>query len=132
MFLVDSNIIIDVIGHHPRWAEPSAALLSACTEKGLLIINPVIYAEVSVPFPSMETCHEALTHMALHHEPIPEDAAFLAGKAFLRYRRAKGKKTSPLPDFFIGAHAGVRGYSLLTRDAKRYRNYFPRLNLIEP
>ena len=97
-----------------------------------LCINPIIYAEVSVGFDRIETLDDALSDDAFTRVDLPWEAGFLAGKAFLHYRRAKGARTSPLPDFYVGAHAAIEGMSLLTRDAKRYRTYFPTLDLICP
>ena len=97
-----------------------------------LVINPIIYAEVSIRYSRIEDLEAALPKAMLDREAIPYEAAFLAGKCFLVYRRQGGTKRSPLPDFFIGAHAAVAGYRLLTRDAARYRSYFPRLSLIAP
>ena len=96
------------------------------------MINPIIYAEVSVRFARIEELEEALPADLFRREPLPWEAAFLAGKCFLRYRKGGGAKRSPLPDFYIGAHAAVRGATLLTRDASRYRSYFPTLRVIAP
>ena len=130
--LVDSNVILDIFTEDPEWFEWSAGKLSECAEKDALIINPIIYAEVSIRFERIEELEEALPPEVFFREELPWEAAFLAGKCFLLYRRRRGKKTSPLPDFYIGAHAAVRGYILLTRDARRYRTYFPKLKLIAP
>lgn len=130
--LVDSNVLLDILEEDSRWFSWSADHLAECAERSALIINPVIYAEVSVGFARIEELEEALPHDALTRRPLPWEAAFLAGKCFLRYRRAGGSRRSPLPDFFIGAHAAVEGLTLLTRDATRYRSYFPRLELIAP
>lgn len=132
MYFVDSNILIDVIQDDPAWAEDSARALEICASKGEMIINPIVFAEVSMSFSNIDECRKRLHHFAIRMEPIIEEAAFLAGKAFLLYRRKKGQKTSPLPDFFIGAHAAVREYTLLTRDAKRYKTYFPKLSIMHP
>lgn len=130
--LVDSNVLLDLLTEDARWFEWSAAALAEAAETTRLVINPVIYSEVSIRFSRIEDLDEAAPASAFDREPIPWDAAFLAGKAFAAYRRRGGAKTSPLPDFFIGAHAAVRGYRLLTRDARRYRTYFPTLDLISP
>lgn len=130
--LVDSNVLIDVISGDARWEEWSAGALSAAADKGAVAINPIVYAEVSVGFERIETCEEALGSLSLGREPLPWPAAFLAGKAFAAYRRGGGARRSPLPDFFIGAHAAVAGMRLLTRDEGRYRAYFPRLELVSP
>lgn len=130
--LVDSNVILDVVTDDPHWAEWSSARLFECAEQAVLVINPLIYSEVSVGYERIEEVEEALSPDFFHREPLPWEAAFLAGKAFLAYRKASGARTSPLPDFYIGAHAAVRGYRLLTRDVPRYRSYFPTLELIAP
>ncbi len=130
--LVDSNVILDIFTEDPKWFSWSSRTLAECAEKDLLIINPIIYAEVSIRFERIEELEEALPPEFFIREELPWEAAFLAGKCFLLYKRRKGKKTSPLPDFYIGAHAAVCGYTLLTRDARRYRSYFPKLRLIAP
>ena len=98
----------------------------------ILVINPIVYTELSIGFDTIEELDAALTPMAIEREPLPFPAGFVAGRAFLDYRRRGGTRTSPLPDFYIGAHAAVAGYRLLTRDDRRYRSYFPRLDLIAP
>ncbi len=130
--LVDTNILIDVFEEDPPWFARSAAALQRCRDTSPLIINPIIYAEVSVAFASLEDLEAALPRDVWAREELPWAAAFLAGKAFLEYRRRGGTRRSPLPDFYIGAHAAVKGYRLLTRDPARYRSYFPRLELIAP
>lgn len=130
--LVDSNVILDVVTEDPRWFDWSAGRLEALAEDHLFVINPIIYSEVSVGFDRIEDLEEALPPEFFRRENLPWEAGFLAGKCFLRYRRARGKKRSPLPDFYIGAHAAVRGIPLLTRDARRYRSFFPKLTLIVP
>lgn len=130
--LVDSNVILDVATEDPRWYGWSSRHLEELAEQHSLVIDPVVYAEVSVGFERIEDLDAALPSDFFRREPVPWEAAFLAGKCFLRYRRSRGSKRSPLPDFFIGAHAAVRGMPLLTRDARRYRTYFPRLRLICP
>ena len=130
--LVDANVLLDVLTDDPHWYEWSAAQLDACAAKAELCINPIIYAEVSIGFARIEQIDEALPHDTFARLELPWDAAFLAGKAFLQYRRASGSRTSPLPDFYIGAHAAVEGMALLTRDAKRYRTYYPKLEIICP
>jgi predicted nucleic acid-binding protein len=130
--LVDSNVLLDIFTEDDRWQSWSSAALEEAADKSRLVINPIIYGEVSVRFDRVEELEDALPVSAFVREPIPYEAAFLAGKAFVRYRRRSGAKTSPLPDFYIGAHAAIRGYRLLTRDASRYRTYFPRLALIAP
>ena len=130
--LVDSNVLLDVLTDDPQWGEWSAVQLDACAAQGGLAINPIIYAEVSVGFERIEDLDAALTPDVFLRLPLPWEAGFLAGKAFLGYRRAKGARTSPMPDFYIGAHAAIEGLPLLTRDAKRYRTYYPKLALICP
>lgn len=130
--LVDSNVLLDVLTVDARWYGWSAAQLDALVADGEPCINPIIYAEVSVGFERIEDLDAALPLDAFTRLPLPWEAGFLAGKSFLRYRRAKGARTSPLPDFYIGAHAAIDGLALLTRDAQRYRTYYPRLKLICP
>jgi len=130
--LVDSNIILDVATQDPAWMGRSAAALLHAANESILVINPIIYAEVSVGYQRIEEVDAALPTSLFAREPVPYEAAFLAGKCFLEYRRRGGTKTSTLPDFFIGAHAAICGYKLLTRDPARYRTYFPRLELLTP
>jgi predicted nucleic acid-binding protein len=130
--LVDANVLLDVMTADARWLAWSAAALEAAADRYRLVINPVIYAEVSIRYTRIEDLDAALPKAMFDREPIPFEAAFLAGKAFFAYRRRGGTKSLPLPDFFIGAHAAVAGYSLMTRDAARYRTYFPKLSLISP
>ena len=130
--LVDSSVILDVVTEDPHWFDWSAGRLAALAEDHLFVFNPIIYSEVSVGFDRIEDLEEALPPEFFRRENLPWEAGFLAGKCFLRYRRTRGKKRSPLPDFYIGAHAAVRGIPLLTRDATRYRSYFPKLTLIVP
>lgn len=130
--LVDSNVILDVVSENEEWLDWSGAMLTRAAEAGPLAINPIIYAEVSAGFARIEDLEDALPADYFRREPLPWDAAFLAAKAFLAYRRRGGARRAPLPDFYIGAHAAVAGYTLLTRDPRRYRSYFPRLRLIAP
>ena len=130
--LVDSMVLIDVLTADPQWYEWSAAALEEHAETSVLLINPIIYAEVSVRFERIEELEEALPADVIRREALPWDAAFLAGKCYARYRRNGGARRSPLPDFYVGAHAAVRGAALLTRDAARYRTYFPTVCLIAP
>ncbi len=129
--LVDSNVLLDVLIPDPVWEGWSSEALAAAAESWPLVINPIVFAEVSVGFDRIEELEAALPP-ELRREPLPREAAFLAGKAFRAYRRRGGARLAPLPDLFIGAHAAVRGYTLLTRDAARYRTCFPRLALIVP
>lgn len=130
--LVDSNVILDVLTEDRSWFEWSSEALAAAADSGRLIINPIIYAEISIRFSRIEALEDALSGDLFEREPIPFAAAFLAGKVFLGYRKKGGGKRSPLPDFFIGAHAAISGHQLLTRDAKRYRSYFPSIAIITP
>jgi predicted nucleic acid-binding protein len=130
--LVDSNVLLDVLTEDAQWFEWSASRLAEAAAATTLAINPVIYAEVSIRFDRIEELDDAVPIDHFRREALPWEAAFLAGKAFLRYRRRGGKRRSPLPDFYIGAHAAVRALSLLTRDARRYRAYFPTVRLICP
>lgn len=130
--MVDSNVLLDVVTGDPTWAAWSSQSLERAADEAILLINALIYAEVSVGFDSIETLEEALPTELYRREQLPYEAAFLAGKVFLRYREAGGARRSPLPDFYIGAHAAVAGYRLLTRDPTRYRTYFPTLELIAP
>jgi predicted nucleic acid-binding protein len=130
--LVDSNVILDVVTENREWGKWSASALEDCADSSVLVINPVIYAEVSIGFDSIEELEEILPQEYFRREPVPWEAAFLAGKCFVRYRRRKGVRPTTLPDFFIGAHAAIRKYRLLTRDAARYRTYFPSVRLVTP
>lgn len=130
--LVDSNVIIDVVSEDAEWFEWSAAMLGASAQTGRLVINPIIYAEVSCGFDRIEDLDDALPHEYFVREALPWAAGFLAARAFLKYRRTGGARRSPLSDFYIGAHAALAGYTLLTRDAGRYRTYYPKLRLVAP
>ena len=130
--LVDSNVLLDVLTEDPHWYGWSAEALSRRAEVSNLVINPIIYAEVSIGFVKIEQLDEALDPNLFDRRPLPWAAAFLAGKCFARYRKLGGARTSTLPDFYIGAHAAISEMALLTRDAARYRTYFPRIELISP
>ncbi len=131
--LVDSNILIDIFTDSPQWAQWSRDRLTVLSQSARLYINPVVYSEISVAFSRIETLDGCLALLPLKMETMPKEALFLAGKAFLQYRRSTaGTKTSTLPDFFIGAHAAVNGWRLLTRDPKRMKYYFPGLDIIAP
>ena len=130
--MVDSNVLLDLMTEDRHWLSRSAAAVEKAADRFRLVINPIIYAEVSIRYSRIEDLEAALPKAMLDREAIPYEAAFLAGKCFLAYRQRRATKQSPLPDFFIGAHAAVVGYRLLTRDAARYRSYFPRLSLIAP
>ena len=130
--LVDSNVLLDVITEDKGWLEWSSSALATAADEGPVFINPIIYAEVSVRFSRIEDVEEALPRSDYGRLAVPWEAAFLAGKAFLDYRRNRGTRSSTLPDFLIGAHAAVAGLRLLTRDATRYRTYFPAVELATP
>ncbi|HXR60291.1 MAG TPA: type II toxin-antitoxin system VapC family toxin [Solirubrobacterales bacterium] len=130
--LVDSNVLIDILSGDYQWAEWSSQALARLGSEGPLVINPVIYAEVSHRYSRKELLDHELPADAFIRDEIPWAAAFLAGKAYVAYRQRGGLRRSPLPDFFIGAHAAVAGLRLLTRDSARYRTYFPRLYLVSP
>lgn len=130
--LVDSNVLLDVATDDPNWSEWSANALAEIAEHTTLVINPIIYAEVSIGYSAIEALNASLPVTAYRRESLPWEAAFLAGKCFLQYRRRGGQRTSPLPDFYIGAHAAVGQLGLLTRDATRYRSYFPTVEIFTP
>ena len=130
--LVDSNVLLDVLTEDPSWYRWSAEQVERLADDHVLAVNPIIYAEVSVGFDRIEELEEALPPDVFARLPLPWEAAFAAGKCFLEYRRRRGARRSPLPDFYIGAHAAVARLWLLTRDASRYRTYFPTLQLIAP
>ena len=130
--LVDSNVILDVFTDDPQWADWSSEALSFASDESTLAINPIIYAEVSVRVASIEDLNALLPTTGFRRLDLPYEAGFLAGKAFLAYRRRGGLRTNPLADFYIGAHAAVSEMRLLTRDARRYRTYFPTVPLIAP
>ena len=130
--LVDSNVILDVATQDEVWSAWSSATLAWVAEHAVLVVNPIIYAEVSVGYARIEDLEAALPSALFRRDPLPWEAAFLAGKAFLAYRKCGGPRRSPLPDFYIGAHAAIVRFRLLTRDAHRYRHHFPTLQLIAP
>ena len=130
--LVDSNVILDIVTEDPEWMDWSAEALERIAESARLVINPLVYAEVAIGFSNIEDVDDAVPEEYFAREPLPWEAAFLAGQAFLQYRRQGGARVYPLPDFYIGAHAAVAGYTLLTRDQRRYRSYFPKLQLVSP
>jgi predicted nucleic acid-binding protein len=131
--LVDSNVILDLFSQDPRWWSWSSAALEEAAGNDRLVINPIVYGEISFRFEAIEDLEDALPPI-IEREDVPYEAAFLAAKAFVAYRRRAGTagRTSLLPDFYIGAHAAIRGYRLLTRDVARYRTYFPKITLIAP
>lgn len=130
--LVDSNVILDIFTEDPRWYDWSAESLVRCADEATLAINPIVYSEVSLRVKTIEELEGVLPHDSFHRLPLPWEAAFLAGKCFVKYRSRGGARRTPLPDFYIGAHAAVADMRLLTRDPQRYRNYFPKLTLICP
>ena len=130
--LVDSSVLLDIATSDPEWQDWSAQALAEAAEIKPLIINPIIYSEVSVGFAEIEVLEAALPADLYRREPLPWEAAFLAGKCFVQYRRRGGFRTSPLPDFYIGAHAAISRYAVLTRDASRYRSYFPTIDVLAP
>ncbi|MBO1540954.1 type II toxin-antitoxin system VapC family toxin [Pseudomonas sp. OA65] len=132
MILVDTNVLIDVLEDDPVWADWSIEQMRAQSKIHNLVINPVIYAELSQTFSTFEALDEVVEEMGLLMQELPRPALFLAGKAFVRYRKVGGGKNNVLADFFIGAHAAVKRLPLLTRDAKRYRSYFPSVQLVVP
>ena len=132
MVLVDTHVLVDVLQNDPQWADWSIGQLRAQAKLHELAINPVIYAEISMSFSTMEALDAVVTRMELSVREIPRPALFLAAKAFALYRRRGGNKAQVLPDFFIGAHAAVQGWPLLTRDASRFRTYFPSLAVLAP
>lgn len=132
MLLVDTNVLVDVLQDDPQWAEWSISQMRAQAALHALAINPVIYAEMSLSFTTIEALDDVVRTLALELREIPRPALFLAAKAYAQYRRRGGRKEPVLPDFFIGAHAAVEGWPLLTRDASRFRTYFPSLEVLAP
>lgn len=132
MILVDTNVLLDLVTDDPDWSEWSLARLEEAALAGPIFINDIVYAETSIRYDRIEDLDAMLTQAMIEIAPTPRPALFLAGKAFRRYRAAGGSRTGVLPDFFIGAHAAIEGWPLLTRDATRYRRYFPKVALIAP
>lgn len=130
--LVDSSVILDVFLDDPQWGDWSEVTLTRLSGTRSLLINPIIYTEISIGFESIEKLEKAVADSGLKMVSIPKEALFLAGKAYTRYRKGKGKKAAPLPDFFIGAHAAVDALELVTRDVRRIKTYFPSVKLISP
>jgi len=129
---VDSNVILDLFEDDRTWTEWSESMLNRYSMTHTLYINPIIYTEVSIGFERIEELERAMTGCGFQLIQIPKEALFLAGKIYVRYKKQKGMKLSPLPDFFIGAHAAVLGLDLITRDVSRYKTYFPTVNVIAP
>jgi predicted nucleic acid-binding protein len=132
MLLVDTNVLVDVLQNDPQWAEWSISQMRAQSSLHALVINPIIYAETSLSFSTLEALDDVVGTLALELREIPRAALFLAAKAYAQYRRRGGNKLQVPPDLFIGAHAAVEGWSLLTRDASRFKTYFPTLDVLAP
>ncbi|HRP24803.1 MAG TPA: type II toxin-antitoxin system VapC family toxin [Thauera sp.] len=132
MLLVDTNVLIDVLEDDPQWADWSIDMLRRLSQVHRLAINPIIYAELSLTFSTVEALDEAVSGFGVDLRELPRPALFLAGKAFVAYRRTGGERKSVLADFFIGAHAAVEGWPILTRDPRKYRHYFPSVELLTP
>jgi hypothetical protein len=132
VILVDTNVLMDVFNADPEWAEWSIARLDEWSRRGPLFVNPIVYAELGSGFESVEALNAVIDDAGLRFEEMPRDALFLAAKAHLLYRRRRGTRHGVLADFFIGAHAAVRQWPILTRDALRYRGYFPTVELVTP
>lgn len=130
--LIDSNILLDIFTEDKNWFERSSSALSEIANEAILVINPIIYAEISVRFKTIEDLEEAIPKEILRRQDLPWEAGFLAGKCFVKYRQRGGTRRAPLPDFYIGAHAAIRKMGLLTRDKNRYQTYFPKLEIITP
>lgn len=130
--LVDSNVILDIATEDDVWCDWSSEALEKAANGSALVINPIIYAEISIAYSRIEDLEGVVPPQAFRREALSYEAGFLAGKAFLTYRRRGGTRRSPLPDFYVGAHAAIAGYRLLTRDDNRYRSYFPSVQLIAP
>jgi len=130
--MVDSCVFLDVFSQDPRWFEWSSNALADAADAGSIVLNSVIYSEISIRFNRIEDLEALLPSSIFEYQSIPREAAFLAGKCFVEYRRRGGRRLLPLPDFFIGAHAAVARLPLITRDTKRFREYFPRLQLVHP
>lgn len=132
MFLVDTNVLLDIFSDDPLWRPWSERAIGDALVAGPVGINPIIYAETSLAFADVESLNRELDTLMLMRLQLPYQAAFQAGRAFLRYRRAGGARTAPLPDFYIGAHAELEALTLVTRDTGRYRTYFPSVELVAP
>jgi len=130
--LIDTCVVTDLADPESSWFEWSAETLENLDQNNTMVINPIIYAECSVGFERIEEVEALFNHLGFESKAIPKEALFLAGKAFLQYKKRKGGKTNVLPDFFIGAHAAVAGYQLITRDKGRFSTYFPSVELIMP
>ncbi len=129
---MDSNILLDIATNDPAWSDWSGSALAECTEHATLVINPIIYAEVSIGYKTIEGLNAALPSNLYQRNPLPWEAGFLAGKCFLTYRRRGGTRSTPMPDFYIGAHAAIEQLALLTRDVNRFQTYFPKVEILGP
>lgn len=130
--LVDTNIVFDLFNRDPAWFDWSSSTLGRCRNVGEVIINPIVFAEAAADFSTVPEFMRTLEHFGFTLEHLPWAASFDAGKAHVRYRRGGGSRGRTLPDFFVGAHAAAKGYRLLTRDGRRYRKYFPDIEIIAP
>ena len=130
--LIDTSVLLDVLLEDEDWLDCSVARVADAAQQGRVVVNPILYAEVSSAYDDIESLERALPAQYYVREPLPWDSAFLAGRAAIAYRRRGGTRRSPLPDFYIGAHAAVAGHTLLTRDPRRYQSYFPRLRIVAP
>jgi predicted nucleic acid-binding protein len=131
-YLIDSNVLLDVATEDPHWYQWSSTALMTAARSAPLVINPLIYAEFSANYDTIEELDDALPERLFQRAPLPYPAGFLAARAFLTYRSRGGERRSPLPDFYIGAHAAVDRLTLVTRDARRYRTYFPTVEMLTP
>jgi predicted nucleic acid-binding protein len=130
--LIDSNVLLDVLQEDEEWIDWSASAVARAAERGPVVVNPIIYAEVAAGYDTIEALDAALPSAYYGREPLPWAAGFLVSRVYLSYRRRGGSRATPLPFFYIGAHAAVAGHTLLTRDPRRYRTYFPTLRIIAP
>jgi predicted nucleic acid-binding protein len=130
--IIDSSVLIDVLMRDEKWFERSSEALITAMNRSAVVINPIIYAEVSLSFKKISDLDKALPPDLYRRDELPYEAAFLAGRAFVKYRRQGGSRTTPMPDFYIGAHAEVSKFRVLTRDPRRFRRYFPSVELIDP
>ena len=129
---LDSCILLDLFTNDPHWAEWSEKILDQYSQTNTLFINSIVYTEISIGFNKIEEVENAVSELGIKVLEIPREALFLTGKVFLKYRKNKGTKNSPLPDFFIGAHASISKFNLITRDPSKYKTYFPQVKLIHP
>ncbi len=129
---MDSSVLIDVLTSDVKWLDRSSAALNKAMNSSAVVINPIIYAEVSTNYLNIAELDERLPADLYRRDDLPYEAAFLAARAFVKYRRKGGSRTAPMPDFYIGAHADVAGFRILTRDPRRFRRYFPKVELIAP